>query len=92
MSLMGRLLLLLVVGVAMSGCTQTVWTKSGLTEAEYRTDSYACERDMRQSGYFGTGLAGALNARDFQERCMLSKGYRKATEDELNRSGTQIWR
>ncbi len=84
---MWRLPLLLVVGVLASGCAQTVWTKSGLTEAEFRADDYACERDMRQSGYFGTGIAGALNAKGFRERCMQSKGYRKATEEEMNSPG-----
>ena len=86
------LLLWLVLGIFVSGCAKTVWTKSGLTEAEYRADAYACERDMRQSGHFGTGLVGALEARDFYERCMVSKGYRKMTEEELNRPGGQIWK
>ena len=89
---MWRLMLLLTLGILATGCTQTVWTKNNLTEAEYRADAYACERDMRQGGYYGTGLAGALNAQAFQERCMVSKGYRKSTEEEINRSGGQIWR
>ena len=73
----------LIAIVAVTGCARHVWTKSGLTEQEFRTDSYACERDMRQSGYFGTGLAGMLNSRDFFGRCMRSKGYYKVPESEL---------
>jgi len=70
-----RLWLIGIAILALAGCTRYVWTKPGLTEQQFRTDSYACERDMRQSGYFGTGLVGALNAEDFQEHCMRSKGY-----------------
>ncbi len=47
---------------------------------------YECEKDMRQSGYFGGGLAGAIAANDFQERCLMSKGYSKKTK--INCNGT----
>ena len=70
-----------------AGCAKTVWTEAGLTEQEFRSDDYSCERDMRQSGYFGTGRAGALNAKSFYERCMQAKGYRKATDEEINSPG-----
>jgi hypothetical protein len=30
---------------------------------------------MRQSGYFGGGIVGALNASGFESRCMMAKGY-----------------
>ena len=73
------------------GCAKTIWTKPGLTESDYRADDYACERDMRQSGYFGGGLAGALSAKGFFERCMGAKGYHKATEEELNSPGFRIY-
>ncbi len=62
----------------LAGCASIVWTKPDFTEEEFRVDRYACERDMRQSGYYGTGLAGALNAQGFFDRCMESKGYYKA--------------
>ena len=76
--------ILLVFSVLLSaGCARTVWTKTGLTEEEFRVDDYACERDMRQSGYFGTGLVGAVNARGFYDRCMQAKGYRKVRESDL---------
>ena len=68
-------LVLATLIIVLLGCAKRVWTKTGLTEQEFRTDSYACERDMRQSGYFGTGFAGMLSAQDFIGRCMRSKGY-----------------
>ena len=43
-----------------TACTRVVWVKPGVTEQEFRVDSYACEKDMRQSGYFGTGISGAI--------------------------------
>jgi hypothetical protein len=72
-----------VLILAVTGCVRLVWTKRGVTEQEWRADSYACERDMRQSGYYGTGLAGALNAQDFYGRCLQSKGYYKVPADQV---------
>ena len=69
--------------LASAGCTRSVWTKAAFTEEEFRADDYSCERDMRQSGYFGTGWVGALNAKGFYERCMQAKGYRKVRESDL---------
>ena len=70
----------IAVMFATTGCARHVWTKPGLTEQEWRVDSYACERDMRQSGYHGTGLAGGLNARGgFYDRCLQSKGLLQGT-------------
>ena len=58
------------------GCaTPMIWDKSSGTQAEYNKDSYECEKDARQSGYFGGGIAGALNMREFFKTCMVSKGY-----------------
>ncbi len=73
-------LLLAFSVLASASCARTVWTKAGLTEEEFRVDDYACERDMRQSGYFGAGWVGALHAQGFYERCMQAKGYRKVRE------------
>jgi hypothetical protein len=44
-------------------------------------DFYECERDARQSGYFGGGVAGALNMVEFQKRCLRAKGYRQVPAD-----------
>jgi hypothetical protein len=52
-----------------------IWDKPGATRAEYDRDSYECEKDARQSGYFGTGLIGALNMREFFKKCMNAHGY-----------------
>jgi len=59
-----------------------MWTKSPWNEQEARRDFYECERDARQSGYFGSGIAGALNMADFQKRCLRAKGYRQVPADE----------
>jgi len=72
-------LIALICGLALTGCT-TYWTKAGFTDQEFRADTYSCERDMRQSGYYGGGLVGVLNARSFHDRCMEAKGYRQARE------------
>jgi hypothetical protein len=45
-------------------------------------DTYECERDMRQGGYYGTGIVGSLNAQAFQERCLVAKGYYQVSAGE----------
>lgn len=61
--------------VTLTGCAQIVWNKPGATQQDFQRDSYQCERDARQSGYFGGGLAGAINFREFQQRCMMAAGW-----------------
>ena len=55
--------------------TPKIWDKPGSTQAEFNKDSYECERDARQSGGFGGGIAGSLNMRDFFGRCMVARGW-----------------
>ena len=66
-----------VVGVA--GCAPKVWVKPGATDQDFASDSYICEKDARQSGYFGTGVVGAVNMDSFMSRCMVAHGYRQQT-------------
>ena len=73
-------LILLTTILALCGCAKTFWVKPGATQQDFARDSYECERDARQSGYFGTGIAGAINMQAFQERCMVARGWSKQTE------------
>ncbi|GAC1476703.1 MAG: hypothetical protein NVS1B6_18330 [Steroidobacteraceae bacterium] len=62
--------------LALAGCAPTVaWNKPGGTQADFDRDNYSCERDARQSGYYGQGLAGEMNMRNFFKRCMVAQGY-----------------
>lgn len=65
--------------VLVAGCAPTwEWRHPTKNLTDFKKDSYECERDVRQSGYYGGGIAGALNAQEFGARCMESKGYYKA--------------
>jgi hypothetical protein len=66
-----------VVLLLFAGCARFVWVKPGAGQQDFQRDAYECERDMRQSGYFGTGVAAAINAQNFQERCMVARGWSK---------------
>lgn len=68
-----------IVGAALmlASCVQTMWDKPGGTQQTFAADSYECERDARQSGYYGGGLIGALNFRSFEDRCMAARGWTK---------------
>jgi clan AA aspartic protease (TIGR02281 family) len=64
------------IALCVAGCARNVWVKPGATQADFNVDRYDCERDARQSGYFGTGLVGALNMQGFYNRCMVAHGWR----------------
>lgn len=72
-----RIIVIIMTCMFVAACAQTVWQKAGVTQAEFNKDTYECEKDARQSGYFGTGIAGAIAFGQFQERCMVAKGYSK---------------
>jgi hypothetical protein len=64
------------VAATCAACAPTVWVRSGASQQDFVTDRYVCERDARQSGYFGGGIVGALNMQDFWRECMLAHGWR----------------
>ncbi len=66
---------ILAVGMVMAGCAPMMWDRPGATQADFNRDSYACERDSRQSGYYGSGVTGAVNMQGFFGRCMQAQGY-----------------
>jgi hypothetical protein len=66
-----------LAAVMLASCAQIVWDKPGGTPQGFNTDSYECERDARQSGYYGGGLIGALSFKSFEERCMQARGWTK---------------
>lgn len=74
----------MLAALMLSACatTRMMWTKPNWNEDEARRDFYECERDARQSGYFGTGIIGAQNIGEFQKRCLRAKGYREVPADE----------
>jgi hypothetical protein len=73
----------LILLVVLCGCSTTVWFKEGATQQDLTTDTYECERDARQSFYFGAGLAAAINMREFQRRCMNARGWYEAGDRRL---------
>src|SRR5437660_8392150 len=67
-----RLLVSFLFLAFFQGCTTMYWFHP-LTMDNFSRDSYECERDMRQSMYFGTGFS----ARAFQDRCMKHEDITK---------------
>ena len=67
----------ILICVLLAGCAQYQWQKYGATQQDFKRDAYNCEKDMRQSGYYGTGLVGAIEAYSFEDRCMEAQGYSK---------------
>ena len=54
-------LLLVLLVLLTGGCAKTVYRHPNYTPQRWAQDSYECERDMRQSGYFGTGIYAQMN-------------------------------
>jgi hypothetical protein len=60
----------------MFGCAPAnQWVKAGASQQDFSTDSYDCEKDARQSGYYGGGLVGAVNMQAFFNRCLGAHGW-----------------
>jgi hypothetical protein len=69
---------MLLFFLSILGCApRWHWAKRGATQQDFMSDSYECERDARQSGYFGQGMYGLVNFQLFQERCLMARGYYK---------------
>ena len=71
-----------LASLTLAGCTnqQRVWTKDGATEQDFKTDKYECEKDARQSGYYGSGLIGIYNMQQFASQCMEAHGWTSGTQ------------
>ena len=69
-----------IVVCALSGCAHVpIYHKDGATQQQFAEDKYNCEKDARQSGYFGGGFIGAANMRNFFAQCMNAHGWYEQT-------------
>jgi hypothetical protein len=69
-------LALLAPLILLACAPKAQWIKADATQQDFSTDSYSCEKDTRQSGYFGGGLVGAVNMQGFFNKCMEAHGWR----------------
>lgn len=65
----------IVSSLTISGCAPMMWDKPGASQQDFAADQYSCEKDARQSAYFGGGIIGAINMRNFYKECMVAHGY-----------------
>jgi hypothetical protein len=75
----GCAVLFVVVLLGVGGCANTTWHKPGSTKQDFSSASDACQSEARRSGYYGI-LAGPVNMRDFQERCLAAHGWTAYSE------------
>ncbi len=75
-----NLALAFLLSALQVGCARAVYRNPNYTPQLWARDSYECERDARQSGYYGGGILGAMNMRDFYDRCLAARGWTKAQE------------
>jgi hypothetical protein len=60
----------IAAAILLCSCTAGTFTKPGSTQAEFKSDMYACDRDAMTAG-LGQGLASL----DMRQECMEAKGY-----------------
>lgn len=77
---------LLGAAIGLVGCAKQVCVKDGATQQVFLSERYQCERDMRQSGYYGGGLAGELEMGRFFDRCMEAHGYRLVAAESATKA------
>ncbi len=73
-------LVLVAAAVLQAGCGSVVYRHPNYTPQLWARDSYECERDARQSGYYGGGISGAINMREFYDRCLAARGWTKTRQ------------
>jgi len=70
---------LLILGLALlaAACAdERKFYRSGATQADYRKDTYQCERDARSvAASFGGGITAGMEAKAFMVRCMQHHGW-----------------
>lgn len=71
-----------MAAVALSGCAEMGWYKQGATTTDLHRDTYTCEKDVRQSGYYGGGGGADRNMRDFYTRCMRAAGWTRMSRED----------
>jgi hypothetical protein len=75
---------LLAIG-ALTGCSDQVWVKSGMTQAEYQKDSYECGQSTGvNTGSNGNNLEAAQQAKSAISRCMTARGYTLQKADSVD--------
>jgi hypothetical protein len=69
--------LALVVAVLVGCAPPRTWNKPGATQVDHNRDSYACEKDVRQS-HPSANLADLPTMRAMYGRCMQAHGWVEA--------------
>jgi len=73
----------LLMTLALASCASARWAKVGLTQEQFRWESYECERDARQSYHGADAVVGLVVSKSTYERCMEAKGYWKVRPGEV---------
>ena len=75
---------LLAIGV-LTGCSDQVWVKAGMSQAEYQKDSAECTQSAgMNTGSYGNSLDAAQVARSAMSRCMTARGYALQKADSVD--------
>ena len=75
---------LLAIGV-LTGCSDQVWVKPGMSQAEYQKDSAECTQSAgMNTGSYGNSLDAAQLARSAMSRCMSARGYTLQKADSVD--------
>ena len=82
----------------LSGCSQTLLMKDGMTPQSFEADKFDCEQKVvtMYGGYAQMGAGHAVMARQDMLPCMTTKGYHEATAEELAAAKAptpeEVWR
>ena len=72
------------IGV-LAGCSDQVWVKAGMSQAEYQKDSSECRQSAgMNTGSYGNSLEAAQLTRSAMSRCMTARGYTLQKADSVD--------
>jgi len=71
----------LIIAPLLAGCDlpTAVWSKPGVTQAQYEADNTDCVQQMN-AGNFGAGPTTGANKKAYYEHCMTDRGYTREAE------------
>ena len=73
-----------VIGV-LTGCSDEVWVKAGMSQSEYRKDSYECGQSAgMNTGSYVSSFDAAQQAKNAMSRCMTGRGYALQKADSVD--------
>jgi hypothetical protein len=70
-------LIVILVTILVGCASQTEFNMQNSAQEKYNNDSYGCEKDTKESGFYD-GVIGKRDMEVFYRNCMANKGWKSS--------------